>query len=523
MWDGKRAAGILLAASSLDGPWGIGTFGAEARRWVDFLAAAGQTYWQILPLGPTGWGDSPYQSLSAFALSPYYIDPGLLAEAGLLSRAEAESASKDSASGADSERTDYAALYAEREPLLRKAHARFLARPSNAGIGNASYGDIGYGDTGYGDEAAYRRFLEENPWLADYALFMAIKQKNAGRAWLAWEKPFRCRDGAALRDAARALAAETEYHCFVQFLAFRQWRALKAYANGRGIRIIGDMPIYVALDSADTWAESELFQLDAERRPLRVAGCPPDPFSETGQLWGNPLYHWEHAAATGFSWWMARLRAAFHLYDVVRIDHFRGFESYYSIDAAATDARDGKWVKGPDAAFINAVKEALPGAAIIAEDLGFLTDEVRALLARSGFPGMKIVQFAFDSREPGSRSYMPYSYERNAVVYTGTHDNDTALGWFNTARHEDAALASDYFGLAPDRADGNWAFIRAALSSVADLAVIPMQDYLGLDSRARMNTPATLGGSNWQWRMKRGAADAALAAKIRRLTEITGR
>ncbi|MDR2516587.1 MAG: 4-alpha-glucanotransferase [Spirochaetaceae bacterium] len=502
MRDGTRAAGILLAASSLDGPWGIGTFGAEARRWVDFLAEAGQTYWQILPLGPTGWGDSPYQSLSAFALSPYYIDPGLLCEEGLLSGAEAENAARGS-TGADSERTDYAALYADREPLLRKAHARFLARADG--------------------DAEYRRFLAESPWLSGYALFMAIKQKYAGRAWLAWEKPLRCRDGAALRNAAHELAAEVEYHRFVQFLAFRQWRALKAYANGRGVLVIGDMPIYVALDSADTWAESDLFQLDAERRPLRVAGCPPDPFSETGQRWGNPLYDWDHNAGTGFAWWLERLRAAFRLYDVVRIDHFRGFESYYSIDAAARDARDGKWVKGPDAAFINAVKEALPGAAIIAEDLGYLTGEVRALLARSGFPGMKIVQFAFDSREPGSRSYMPHNYERNSVVYTGTHDNDTALGWFNTARREDTALARDYLGLAPDSAEGNWAFIRAALSSVADLAVIPLQDYLGLDSRARMNTPATLGGSNWQWRMKRGAADAALAAKIRRLTEISGR
>jgi 4-alpha-glucanotransferase len=319
------------------------------------------------------------------------------------------------------------------------------------------------------------------------------------------------------------LAEDIEYCCFVQYLAFTQWQALKQYAARRGVAIIGDMPIYVAMDSADTWANPAIFQLDPERRPLRVAGCPPDPFAEAGQLWGNPLYDWDAIARSGYAWWLSRLREAFVLYDTVRIDHFRGFESYYSIDAAARDARSGHWVRGPGIDFIDTVKKSIPGAKIIAEDLGYLTDEVRALLAASGFPGMKVLQFAFDSREPGASAYMPHNYPKNSVVYTGTHDNDTSRGWFSTARPEDAETARLYFGLDADARDGSLACIRTALASAANLAIIPMQDWLGLGSAARMNTPSTLGGSNWQWRIKPGAAAPALAAQIRRLTQITGR
>ncbi|MDR2134820.1 MAG: 4-alpha-glucanotransferase [Treponema sp.] len=485
-----RAAGVLLAVSSLPSPYGIGSFGEAARDWLRFLERAGQKYWQILPLGPTGWGDSPYQSFSAFALSPYYIDLEALAAGGLLSPDELGGAGR-------ADRVDYAALYRRREPLLRRAFARFS--------GGAAFDEFRAG---------------QEHWLPDYGLFMAIKKKQKGRSWLEWDEKFRFRDEAALGRFREKYAGEIDFYSFVQYLARSQWLSLKAYANSLGVSIIGDMPIYVAMDSADTWAKSGLFLLDENRRPLRVAGCPPDPFSASGQLWGNPLYRWELHAETGFAWWLSRLALSRELYDILRIDHFRGFESYFSIDAAAADARGGEWVKGPGMAFVEAVKRGLPGMNIIAEDLGYLTAEVRALLRASGFPGMKVLQFAFDSREAGD--YMPYTYGRGCVVYTGTHDNSTALGWFGSASPADIALAMDFFGIKNCR-DGNWAFIRAALASVADTAIIPMQDYLGLDDRARMNTPATLGGGNWLWRMKPGAADSALAAKMRRLAQVYGR
>ncbi|MDR1318000.1 MAG: 4-alpha-glucanotransferase, partial [Treponema sp.] len=486
-------AGVLLAVSSLPSPYGIGSFGEAARDWLRFLKSAGQKYWQILPLGPTGWGDSPYQSFSAFAISPYYIDLDALAAAGLLTPDEV----KGPRWGGRPDKVDYAALYRRRELLLRKAFARFQ--------GGAAFDEFR---------------AEEDHWLADYGLFRALKKKQGGRSWLDWDEKFRFRDEGALRRCRGRFAAEIEFHSFIQYLARSQWLALKNYAKDLGLSIIGDMPIYVAMDSADTWARSELFLLDEKRRPLRVAGVPPDPFSASGQLWGNPLYRWDLHAETGFAWWLSRLALSHKLYDILRIDHFRGFESYFSIDASAGDARGGEWVRGPGAAFIDAVKRELPGMNILAEDLGYLTAEVRALLKVSGFPGMKVLQFAFDSREESD--YMPYTYEHNCVVYTGTHDNPTALGWFKSARPGDAALATDFFGLKKTN-EGNWAFIRAALASVADTAIIPMQDYLGLDDRARMNTPATLGGGNWLWRMKPGAADPGLAAKMRRLAEVYGR
>jgi 4-alpha-glucanotransferase len=323
-----------------------------------------------------------------------------------------------------------------------------------------------------------------------------------------------------LKKYKNLLASDIFYHSFVQYTAFTQWKAIREYARSLGISIIGDMPIYVAADSADTWASSELFQLDEERRPLRVAGCPPDPFSASGQLWGNPLYRWDLMAQTGFKWWLSRLRLSLELYDVIRIDHFRGFESYYSIDAKAHNAANGEWVKGPGLAFIEALNRELPGAAIIAEDLGYLTPEVKALLKASGYPGMKVLQFAFDSRESGG--YMPYTYERNCVVYTGTHDNTTCRGWFKSAHSEDITQALDFFGI-KNISEGSWAFIRCALACVANTAIIPMQDYLDLDDRARMNTPSTLGGNNWRWRMLPDAASDALAEKIRRLTKLYGR
>ena len=492
----KRAAGVLLAVSSLPSPFGIGTFGEAARQWLRFLEEGGQTYWQILPLGPTGWGDSPYQSFSAFAISPYYIDLEALIEQGLLSREEAGA----TAWCRKAEYVDYATQYRRREPLLRLACERFKAAGSPGGFDS------------------FR--ISNGHWLDDYSLFMALKKKYHGRPWLSWGKPLKLRNKTALEKIKQDLASDIYYHSFVQYLAYTQWQALRDYGRSLGIAIIGDIPIYVASDSADVWANSGLFLLDEEKRPLRVAGCPPDPFSATGQLWGNPLYRWDLIAETGFAWWMSRLRSSFALYDIVRIDHFRGFESYFSIDAAAKDASGGSWVKGPGLAFIEAVNRELPGAAIIAEDLGYLTAEVKALLKASGYPGMKILQFAFDSRE--ASDYMPYLYERNSVVYTGTHDNPTTLGWFKSASGDDVRLAMDFLNIKNIR-EGSLAFIRCALASASNTAIIPMQDYLGLDNRARMNTPSTLGGNNWRWRMDGDAANHELADKMRSLAAIYGR
>ncbi|AEF80933.1 4-alpha-glucanotransferase [Leadbettera azotonutricia] len=489
----ERAAGILLAVSSLPSPYGIGSFGTAGREWCDFLAKAGQKYWQILPLGPTGWGNSPYQSFSAFAVSSYYIDLDTLASEGLLKKGEAEKIVWGSRPGS----VNYGALYHRREKILRLAFEKFRL------------------------VKAFKDFREKNAfWLEDYSLFMALKKANQGKAWLDWEEGLRFRKKDALAKAREDYIEEIDYHVFVQYQAFRQWSALKHYANSRGISIIGDMPIYVSMDSSDTWANSDLFQLDKDLRPIRVSGCPPDPFAADGQLWGNPLYRWDYIRKTNFAWWILRLRESLSLYDVVRIDHFRGFESYYSILAADKTAANGEWVKGPGLSFINAVNKQLPGAAIIAEDLGYLTPEVKALLKASGYPGMKVLQFAFDSRESGD--YMPHSYIRNCVVYTGTHDNTTSMDWFKSAPPEDAKLALDYFGLKSSK-DGNWAYIRTALSCVADLAVIPLQDYLGLGKQGRMNAPSTLGGNNWCWRLLPGQIESELAVKIKRITDICGR
>ena len=491
----------MLAVSSLPSPYGIGSFGQASRKWLDFLKAAGQKYWQILPLGPTGWGDSPYQSFSAFALSLYYIDLDALIEQGLLAREEAQAVHW----GDSAEYVDYNALYCQRERLLRLACKRFKSSANTA----------------LSDSGSFDSFCAENTfWLDDYSLFMALKKKNNGRPWSQWDEELRRRDGQALRQATTLLADDIYYYSFTQYLAYTQWQEIRACARELDIAIIGDMPIYVAADSADVWANSELFLLDENLKPLHVAGCPPDPFSATGQLWGNPLYRWDRVAETGFAWWITRLRSGFGLYDIMRIDHFRGFESYFSIDAAASDAIGGQWVKGPGLAFVDAVNRDLDGAAIIAEDLGHLTAEVKALLEASGYPGMKVLQFAFDSREAGD--YIPYTYGRNCVVYTGTHDNPTTLGWFKSAPLKDIDFALDFLGVG-NIEEGARAFIRCALSCVANTAVIPMQDYLGLDDRARMNTPSTLGENNWRWRMLPDAASPALAEEINKLTVLYGR
>jgi len=490
-----------LAVSSLPSPFGIGSFGKAALEWLSFLKESGQRYWQILPLGPTGWGDSPYQSFSAFAISPYYIDLETLIAEGLLTPEEVSPVNW----GKRANTVDYGILYRRREGVLRLACTRFREEATKDKT----------------KAAAFDLFCREHSfWLFDYCLFMALKKKNSGYSWINWKEEEKLRENSAMQKAKEDLQDDIYYHSFVQYKAFTQWQEIREYGRSLGISIIGDMPIYVAADSADTWANSGLFLLDENLKPLRIAGCPPDAFSASGQIWGNPLYRWDVIAKTGFSWWIDRLRSSFLLCDIVRIDHFRGLESYFSIDAETHDAFGGEWVKGPGLAFIEEVNRSLPNAAIIAEDLGYLTAEVKELLKASGYPGMKVLQFAFDSRE--ASDYMPHLYERNCVVYTGTHDNATSRGWFKSARSEDIGVALDYFGIKNDR-EGHWAFIRCALASAANTAIIPMQDYLGLDNKARMNTPSTLGGGNWRWRMLGGMASAELAEKIKRLVTVCAR
>lgn len=488
-----RQAGILLPVSSLPSKYGVGTLGRAAKDWVDFLAAARQRCWQVLPMGPTGFGSSPYQSFSAFAGDPLYIDLEQLCEDGLIS----EKKLKKTDWGSDPGRVDYDAVRQGREPVLRKAFANFKK------------------------EKALTRFRHKNAgWIEDYALFTALKAQHGGVPWTQWEEGLRLRRPEAMKAARKSLEKEISYHVFTQYLFFKQWEKLKKYANKKGVSIIGDAPIYVSADSADVWANPGLFCLDGDNIPTVVAGCPPDAFSEDGQLWGNPIYRWDVMKEDGYSWWISRIKANLEMFDVLRIDHFRGFESYWSIPYGDETARGGKWVKGPGYGFIQAVNTAVPNAPIIAEDLGYLTPAVRTLLKRSGYPGMKVLQFAFS---PGAdSSYLPHNHQNYCVVYTGTHDNDTTLGWLRSASEGDRQMAEDYLGFT-DEAAGLWAIIRAALSSVGGLAVIPMQDYLELGSEARINTPSTVSPMNWSWRMEKGAYDKELAKKIARLTEVTGR
>ena len=487
----ERSSGILMPISSLPSPHGIGTMGKAAYDFADFLAAAGQKYWQLLPLGPTSYGDSPYQSFSSFAGNPYFIDLDLLVKDKLLTRAEVNACDW----GDDPRYVDYGKIYASRFTLLEKAKTRGFTRDREA-------------------VAAFER--ENERWLPNYALFMALKRHFGMKSWTEWDdEDIRCRTSSEVIERYRAeLREDVELFTYIQFLFFRQWEALKAYIHSLGIRIIGDLPIYVAMDSADVWAEPEMFQLDEHNVPTEVSGVPPDCFSEDGQLWGNPLYDWPRHEAEDFRWWKQRIKHATSIYDVVRIDHFRGFESYYSIPAGNKTAAGGHWEKGPDRAFIDAMHKALGEGGIIAEDLGYLTPEVKAMLAASGYPGMKIMQFAFDSREPGN--YLPYTYPRNSVVYTGTHDNVTAEGWRQSASAEDVAYACRYLRCAPE--DLTEAMICACLSCVSDMAVIPLADWLHLDAEARINTPSTQ-GANWQWRLTQPLTPA-LSAHIAELTTL---
>lgn len=489
-----RKGGILLPVSSIPSRYGIGTFSKQAYEFVDFLEKAGQKYWQILPLGPTGYGDSPYQSFSTFAGNPYYIDLEELIGKGWLTREECDACDF----GADDGYVDYEKVYLSRFKVLRKAYER----------------------SGIGTDGDFLKFREENAfWLGDYALYMAVKNSFDSVSWIEWDEDIRLRKEDAMAAYKEKYAAEVEFYEFQQYLFASQWFALKAYANEKGIEIIGDIPIYVAFDSADTWANPELFQLDENCIPVGVAGCPPDSFSATGQLWGNPLYRWEYHKETGYEWWMRRIAYCYKLYDVVRIDHFRGFDEYYFIPYGDATAEFGHWEKGPGYDIFKVMKEKLGKKAVIAEDLGFLTPSVLKLVKKTGYPGMKILQFAFDSREESD--YLPHNYTCNSVVYTGTHDNDTTMGWFDTLNRKDKAFAKRYLNIT-SRKDVHWEFIRAALASVSDTAIIPMQDYLGLGAEARMNIPSTL-GNNWKWRMPDGQLTDELAEKIRAMTKLYGR
>lgn len=489
-----RSAGILMPVFSLPSPYGIGSFGQAAYEFVDFLKAAGQKYWQVLPLGPTSYGDSPYQSFSAFAGNPYFIDLDLLRQEGLLVQEEL-----DAVAWQEKENDiDYAGLYQNRFPVLKKAFARSAHQSTEE----------------------YRGFCRENQaWLDNYSEYMALKTKFGGREWLKWPEPLRRREPEALREALAPLSGEVDFWRFCQFKFFQQWEKLRAYAHSQGIGLIGDIPIYAAMDSADTWAEPEVFYLDEECRPIDVAGCPPDAFSATGQLWGNPLYRWDYQRETGFAWWKRRMAATARLYDIVRIDHFRGLCGYYAIPAGNKTAEVGEWRPGPGLAFFEAVQGSLGSTQWILEDLGYLTPDVHRLRRRVGAPGMKVLQFAFDSREESD--YLPHNYDANCVVYTGTHDNDTMAGWMRTAPRADVRFSKRYLNIRRGM-EPSWEYIRAAYGSVASLAVVPLQDFLGYGSEARINTPSTL-GQNWRWRLSPGVLSEALAERIRSFAALYGR
>jgi len=488
---GKRGAGILLPVSSLPSPYGIGTLGAEARAFADALARAGQTYWQVLPVGPTSYGDSPYQSFSAFAGNPYFLDLDALAAEGLLTEAELAACRP-----VREDAVDYGWLFDTRLDVLRRAMSRT------------------------GEAAAFAAFCEENrDWLEDYALFMALKARSAQEDWLGWDAPVRDREPGALAACRTELAGEIRFHKLCQFFFFRQWAELKAYANAAGVLLIGDMPIYAALDSADVWANRRLFELDGKGRPTAVAGVPPDAFSADGQRWGNPLYDWAAMEREGFAWWRRRVAAAARLFDVIRIDHFIGLVRYYAIPSSCETAVEGEWRTGPGEKLTAVLDEAAGGSRILAEDLGVLHPSVRTLLDKTGYPGMKVLLFAFDGG--AGNPHLPHWYERNAAVYGGTHDNDTIRGYLDKKSDGELAFLLDYLGV-KSRAEAPEAMIRAAYESVADIAIFQMQDILELDNAARMNTPSTVGG-NWAWRLLPGQFTEEKIARLRRFAELYGR
>ncbi len=486
----ERSSGVLMPMSSLPSPYGIGTMGKEAFRFVDFLAAAAQKYWQLLPLGPTGYGDSPYSSCSCFAGNPYLIDLELLVRDGLLTEEEVEAVNW----GEDPAHTDYGRLYQERGPLLRKAYER--------------------GREKFREE--FDLFCNENArWLDNYTLYVSLKQHFNMKSWSDWpDEDIRMHRANAVKKYTELLFPEMKLHAFIQFLFFRQWKDLKAYAEKKEIKMIGDVPIYVAMDSADIWSEPQFFQLDAQYRPKEVAGVPPDAFTADGQLWGNPLFDWDRMKADGYGWWIRRIEGATRLFDVIRIDHFRGMESYWAVPAGEKTARNGKWRPGPGMSLVGVLTQWFHGTEFIAEDLGYLTPKVRQLVKDSGLPGMKIMEFAFDAH--GDSDYLPHCCEENSVCYLGTHDNDTVHGWLDTTTEEDHEFARRYMHITGDEG-WCWGMIRSGMATQSRLFVVQMQDLLELDGSARMNTPGKEYG-NWCWRMLPGAVTEELTEKLRQYT-----
>lgn len=483
-----RKAGILMPIFSLPSPYGIGTLGAAAREFINFLARSGQSCWQILPIGPTSFGDSPYQSFSTFAGNPYFIDLDELVAQGLLEPEEYRNLSW----GKDPSAVDYELLFSARYPVLRLACTRLLAKS---------------------DPKLDQFCRDHTHWLEDYALFMTLKTVHGGAAWLDWPEGERLRREAELERVRTELSEEITFWKVVQYLFFKQWNALKQYANRNGISILGDLPIYVAADSTDAWANPDQFQLDQTGRPTEVAGCPPDCFCADGQLWGNPLFRWDRMEEDGYQWWLRRIAFQFQIYDTLRIDHFRAFDAYYAIPYGDPTARNGRWCAGPGIQFFRAVNKALGRKDIIAEDLGFLTPSVHKLRTDAGYPGMKVLEFAFGRMEEDS-DYLPHHYSPHCVVYAGTHDNDTIQGWMASAPPKETAFAKKYLRLTK-REGYHWGMMRSAWASPADLAVMQMQDILGLGSEARINIPSTL-GANWTWRMLPGRCTLNLAKRLHR-------
>ena len=496
-----RSSGVLLPLFSLPSPHGVGSLGRAARDFLDQLHRAGQSWWQLLPLGPTGYGDSPYQSLSSQAGNPYFIDLDLLAEEGLLDQGELAAADL----GSDPAAVDYGALFAGRESLLELAWQR--ARQDAALM------------------TEFRRFCERSrDWLEDYALYAALKREFAFRPWYQWPESLRCRHGWAMEQARDSYADSIQRQEFYQFLFFRQWQELRDYAASLHIRLLGDLPLYCAADSADVWAAPEQFQLEPSGRPTALAGCPPDDFAPQGQLWGNPLYAWEEMHADGFAWWRRRLGCAARLFDGLRLDHFRGLEAYWSIPnppEGEPDAAAGSWQPGPGAAFLQMLQQTCPRTLIIAEDLGFLTPRVHKLRQQAGLPGMKVLQFAFGEEDS---AYLPHNYDRDCVCYAGTHDNPPLQGWIAAAGEGETALAREYLGLAPDSSDAALAraLLRAGMASTASLFILQPQDLLGLGEEARVNRPGSDQG-NWRWRLLPDQFGEKEERELARLTRLYGR
>ena len=487
----NRSSGILMPIFSLPSNYGIGTMGKEAYSFIDFLKSAKQSYWQILPLGPTSYGDSPYQCLSSFAGNPYFIDLDMLVSDGILSKSDLKELK------CDVDDIDYERIYNTRFAVLKKA--------AKAGV--------------LMDLSKVNRFAEENKdWIYDFALYTAIKEHFGMKPWYEWPKDIRTRSAAAIDNYRNILSHEINEIIYIQYLFYTQWNALRDYAHKNGISIIGDMPIYVAYDSADVWASPQYFKFNEDGSPRCVAGVPPDAFTADGQLWGNPIYDWAALKRDGYGFWIRRIGAATKFFDVIRIDHFRGLESYWEVPAGAKTAKDGCWVKGPGIEFVNMITSWFHDTEFIAEDLGVMTPEVEKLLADSALPGMKVLEFAFEPEEGGS-AYLPHKYDENSVCYVGTHDNDTLLGWYKNAKKSEIKFAKEYLSSGEDFADS---IIKAGMRSKSNLFVTQMQDWLALLSEARINTPGTQ-GKNWRWRMNKGGADKILAKRIAKITEMYNR